>query len=82
MMTELISKMPTEIEKLSDSELFELLIRIHDKYSMTAIDAEGMKKELVRKAAEERDQQIIQGIDASCYSREEVLAVLQNMDKK
>lgn len=71
------------IETLSQHELFRLLIHIHDKYAIEAIDAPRIKDKLIRLDSITPQNQIIQDISSIGYSLEEILDTLNNMaDKK
>ena len=71
--------MTYNIETISQSELFRLLIDIHDRYGVDAIDSTRMKKELTRIESLKRQKQIAKDIAKSGYSPEELLEVLSKM---
>lgn len=71
--------MTYNIETLSQSELFRLLIEIHDRYEVDAIDSTKMKEELCRIESLKRQKQIARDLANSGYSTEELLEVLTQM---
>lgn len=71
------------IETLSQRELLRLLIHIHDKYAIDAIDATRIKDLLNQLTSIKPHDLIIQDIYSSGYTLEEVLETITSMaDKK
>lgn len=71
--------MTYHIEELSQNHLFGLLIDIHRRFNVEAIDAERIKEELKRIETKKRQNQIVKDIADSGYTPEELLEVLKNM---
>lgn len=71
--------MTYHIEELSQSHLFGLLIDIHNRFNVEAIDAKRIKEELEHIETKKRQNQIVKDIADSGYSPEELLEVLKNM---
>lgn len=71
--------MTYNIETLSQSELFRLLLDIYDRYAIDAIDASRMSEELKRIEVLKRQKQIAKDIANSGYTPEELLEVLKDM---
>ena len=67
------------IETLSQSELLNLLIVIHNQYNINAINANLINEELNRLESLKRQKQIATDIANSGFSRDELLEVLNKL---
>ena len=67
------------IETLSQSELFRLLMDIHDHYKIDAIVAERIREELGKMELLERQKQIFKDITNSGFTSEELREALTQM---
>lgn len=70
------------IETVSQKDLLCLLIHIHDKYAIDAIDVIRVKEELIQFKPVKKHNLIIQDLVSRGYSSEEILTTLNNIAAK